>query len=181
MRFRNWSAAAALSLTFPMLVAHAAESPAPTDLEARAKAIHSRTLVLDTHVDLLLPQTPAQYRDKDGDAHASLAKLKAGGVGAVVFALAVGSGPRDAAGVKEARAEVDAKLEKLQSFLRDSKGEAVLASSAADIEAAHRNHKIAVIPGFLNARSLGHDLAAIDGFQAKGVRVLGLTHAGHND
>ncbi len=185
MKFRNGrvravSRAAPIVLAVMVLAAYAAE-PAGADLDAKAKAIHARTLALDSHVDILLPATPAQYRDKDGDAHASLAKLKAGGVGAVVFALAVGPGPRDDAGVKEARAEVDAKLVKLEAFVRDSNGAAVLAKSAADVEAAYRKHQIAVIPGFLNARSLGHDLAGIDAFYGKGVRVLGLTHAGHND
>lgn len=146
-----------------------------------AAAIHARTLVLDAHVDILLPETPPQYRDRDGGAHASLAKLQAGGVDAVLLALAVGPGPRDAAGVAAARAEVDAKYAALQEFVAASGGAAVLAGSADEIEAAHHAGRIAIVPSFLNARSLGSDLARLDEFYGKGVRVLGLTHAGHND
>lgn len=155
----------------------AAAAPAVAD----AAAIHARSLVLDSHVDILLADTPPQYRDKDGDAHASLAKLKAGGVDAVVLALAVGPGPRDAAGFKAARAEVDTKFARLQEIVATSSGAAVLARSADEIEAAHKAGQIAIIPGFLNARSLGKNIAGLDEFYAKGVRVLGLTHAGHND
>lgn len=144
-------------------------------------AIHARALVLDAHVDILLPDTPPQYRDDDGEAHASLAKLKAGGVDAVVLSLAVGPGPRDAAGFKIARAEVDAKYARLQEIVASSGGTAVIATSASAIEAANRAGQIAIIPGFLNARSLGKDLGGIDALYDKGVREFGLTHAGHND
>jgi membrane dipeptidase len=157
----------------------AGEAAAPA--VADAAAIHSRTLLLDAHVDILLPETPAQYRDQDGGSHASLEKLKTGGLDAVVLALAVGPGPRDDAGFKAARAEVDAKYATLQKFVADSGNVAVIAKSPDEIEAAHKAGQIAVIPGFLNTRSLGKDLAALDEFYGKGVRVLGLTHAGHND
>ncbi len=156
-------------------VAASAAPPAPD-----AVAIHARTLVLDAHADILLPAT-SQYGDKDGGSHTSLAKLKAGNYGAVVLALAVGPGPRDAAGVKAARAEVDAKYARLQEIVQTSDGAIVLADSADAIEAAHRDGRIAILPSFQNARSLGKDLKAIDGLYEKGVRVFALTHAGHND
>lgn len=145
-----------------------------------ARAIHDRLLVLDAHVDVIVPQV-AQYADDDGESHATLAKLRAGGVDSVVFAIAVGPGGRDPAGAHEARAEADAKLAAIRRFVDDSNGAAVLALSADEIEAAHRAGRIAVTPGFLNARSLGKDLAGIDEFHAAGVRVFGLVHAGHND
>lgn len=174
-------AIAACIAGFLALRARPSVATAPVAATPDATAIHQRSLVLDAHVDILLPDTPARYRDRDGTAHASLDKLRQGGVDAVVLALAVGPGPRDAAGFKAARAEVDAKLAALKRFVDDSNGAAVVALSADEIEAAARDGKIAVIPGFLNARSLGKDLAGIDTVYQEGVRVFGLTHAGHND
>jgi membrane dipeptidase len=162
-------------------VARAAAPTVAAAVALDAGTIHSRTLLLDAHVDILLPETPPQYRDDDGSSHASLAKLKAGGVDAVVLSLAVGPGPRDAAGFKAARAEVDAKYAKLQEFVAASGNAAVIAHTANEIEAAHKAGQIAIIPGFLNTRSLGKELGGIDEFYGKGVRVLALTHAGHND
>jgi membrane dipeptidase len=160
--------------------ASAAQQPAaPAAIDAAA--IHARVLKLDAHVDILLPDTPAQYRDDDGDSHASLAKLKTGDIDAVVLALAVGPGPRDAAGFKVARAEVDAKYASLRQFVADSGNSVVLAHSADEIVAANKAGQIAVLPGFLNARALGKDLGGLGEFYDKGVRVFGLTHAGHND
>ncbi len=56
-----------------------------------------------------------------------------------------------------------------------------LRSRRIDIERIHKQGKIAVIESFLNARSLGKDLAGIDELYQAGVRVFGLTHAGNND
>lgn len=155
--------------------------PADPALDARAKAIHDRILVLDSHVDVLLPETPQRYSDRDGQSQASLQKLRDGGVDALVLAIAVGPGERDAKGVAEARAEADAKLAAIRAFV-ESNGDAVaFASSTGEIVENRQRGKISVIPGFLNARSIGRDLGAIDAFYDAGVRVFGLTHAGHND
>lgn len=171
-RIRSWRL-----LAFSLLVAiPALQAQQPdTQLLERARALHQRILVLDSHVDILLTA------DADSASQASLEKLQAGGVDAVVLALAVGPGGRDVEGVREARAEIDAKYAALQVFVQGSRGKAVVARSAAEIEAAHETKRIAVIPGFQNARSLGKDLGAIDALYAQGVRVFGLTHAGHND
>lgn len=159
----------------------AGQDTTPADaVAADARAIHDRVLVLDAHVDLVVPQT-ARYADDDGQSHATLEKLRTGGVDSVFLALSVGPGPRNAAGFKEARAEVDAKLAQIREIVAASGGAAVLALSADEIEAAHRDGSIAITPSFLNARSLGKDLAGIDHFYKEGVRVFGLTHAGHND
>jgi membrane dipeptidase len=53
--------------------------------------------------------------------------------------------------------------------------------SADDIERVWRAGKVGVLTSFQNARILGTDVAAIDGWYRDGVRVFGLTHAGNND
>lgn len=180
-RFRSGAVTMAAVLLALQAALPAAAQQAPADLEARAKAVHSRALVLDAHVDVLTPDTPARYADDDGQSHASLAKLKAGGVGAVVFALAVGPGPRDKAGVEAAHAEVVQKQALLKQFVEGSNGAVVFALDSAQLAKAHKAGRIAVIPAFQNARSLGKDVSAIDRLHAQGVRVFALTHAGHND
>ena len=67
----------------------AAAQPDDEALLTRARDLHRRILVLDSPVDLLLPDTAARYADKDGRSQASLAKFEAGGMSAVVLALAV--------------------------------------------------------------------------------------------
>jgi len=171
------SAALVLGLS---ALAHA-KPGAEQNVDEKARAIHSRTLVLDSHVDVLVPGTPARYAGGDGKSAAELPKLTQGGVDAVAFAIAVGPGPRDASGVATAREEAAEKLETVLAFTRENASRVAIAKSADDVTRLHQQGKIAVLLSFLNARSIGTDLAEIERYQAAGVRLFGFTHAGHND
>jgi membrane dipeptidase len=150
------------------------------DLDTRARIIHERALTLDSHVDVLVPGAPSEYGPGHPD-QASLDELQRGGIDAVAFAIAVGPGPRTAAGIAAARAEADAKLEVIKSFIKDNSAHVALALTAEDVRRIHEQGKIAVIESFLNARSLGKNLDAIDDFYKAGVRLFGFVHAGNND
>lgn len=147
---------------------------------ADAAAVHRRALVLDGHADILLPSTPARYYLPGGGSRTDLDHLTRGGVDAIVLSLAVGPGPRDAAGVKTARAEVDAKLAKIRAFAADNPTRVGIALSADDVVRLAAEGKVAVLIGFQNARSLGDDVSQIDGLYRDGVRVFAFNHAGHN-
>ncbi len=147
----------------------------------RADDIHRRVLVLDGHADVLLPTTAQSYYLPDGGSRVELPRLTQGGVDAIVLSLAVGPGPRDAAGIAAARADVDAKLARIRDIVAANPQRIAVATSAADIERLRGEGKVAVLIGFQNARSIGQDLAQIDHFYAEGVRVFGFNHAGHND
>ncbi len=170
--------------TFAILAAAAvlaaSQASAQTAVPAAAKAVHDRLLTLDSHVDVLLPGTNPRYFATDGTSFTSLDKLKAGGVDAVVYAVAVSTGPRTAAGYAAAETEAKAKLAWIQALPKDSGGAIQLARTPADIRRIVASGKIAVLTGFLNAYSLGEDLSAFDPYFAGGVRVAGLTHAGNN-
>jgi membrane dipeptidase len=107
--------------------------------------------------------------------------MQAGGVDAVVMAIAVGPGPRDEGGYAEARAKADEELAAVIAMTEDPANNVILARSADELVNAHSVGKGALILGFQNARILGTDVAALDEFYAAGVRVFALTHMGHND
>ena len=159
--------------------------PAPTetvvDSRAVAQRIHESILILDAHADIELPDAPSRYAGPDGISRVAPEKMHAGGVDAVVMAVAVGPGPRDQAGVAAAREAADAELAAVQMLVADPANGVVLALTAEDIVAAHAAGQGALILGFQNARILGTDLGGIDDFHAEGVRVFALTHMGHND
>lgn len=180
-----WSAASAILFAAcqpqsaqSAAVGSAAVEPAPAP---DAAAIHAAVLTLDSHADVLLPSTPQRYYAPGGGSRVSLDKLAAGGVDAVVLSVAVGPGPRDAAGVKAARADADAKLAKIKALAAESGGKAEIALTAADVKRLHGEGKIAIIIGFQNARSIGKDVTQLDAFYKEGARVFALNHAGHND
>lgn len=144
-------------------------------------ALHARALVLDAHADVELPEAPSRYVGEDGVSRVAPAKMRAGSMDAVVLAVAADPGPRDSEGVAAARARADAELQAVLDLAADPANEAVIATTAEAIEAAHEEGKLALIVGFQNARALGSNVDGIDAFYDAGVRIFALTHMGHND
>jgi len=138
-------------------------------------------LVLDAHADIEIPGRPSPYVGDDGLSQVAPAKLRAGGVDAVVMAAAVGPGPRTAEGSAAARATANEKIAAVFALAADSANDVVVARSADELIDAHEDGKAALILGFQNARILGTDVSALDELHAAGVRVFALTHMGHND
>lgn len=151
------------------------------ELDARAKALNKKILNLDAHTDVLLESTPERYWAPGHTSRADVAKLTQGSVDAIAISIAVGPGPRTPEGVAAARKEADEKLATIQRFVKESRGRAQIALTAADVHRIHKQGKIAVIQTFQNARSLGKDPGGIDHFYKAGARVFALTHAGNND
>jgi membrane dipeptidase len=148
---------------------------------ANAETIHQNALVLDAHADIEIPGKESRYAGSDGLSKVAPAKMKIGGVDAVVMAIAVGPGPRDAEGYAKARARADEELAAVIAMAADPDNNIILARSADELIRAHAAGKGALILGFQNARILGTDISAIDEFYDAGVRVFALTHMGHND
>ncbi len=146
-----------------------------------ARAIHNRTLVLDAHADIIPEGDISPYAGADGRSRVELAKMRAGGMDAVVMAVAVSPGPRNEAGYRAARIEAERKLAAVRTLTDNPANEAVLSRSAPEVMTAHKAGKLALILGFQNALILGRDVTAIDYFYDAGVRVFALTHMGHND
>ena len=177
IRFKLRLATVAVAASVVAFAAHGADA----GLETKARDIDQRALKIDVHTDVLLPGAPELNYAPGHTSRTDLLNLRTGRIGAIAFAIAVGPGPRTPEGTKAARAEADAKLAWIQSFLKEHSDRAALALSADDIEHIHAAGKVAVIESFLNARSLGNDLSAIDTFYRDGVRLFGLTHAGNNE
>jgi membrane dipeptidase len=149
--------------------------------EAKAREINDRVLKVDPHVDVLLPSTPERYFLPGHKDRADAEKLERGKMSAVAFALAVGSGERTPEGIREARAEIDEKLATIRKFVADNSGKVEAAMSSADIARIHAAGKVAILTSFLNARSIGKNIDAIDELHKNGVRIFGFSHAGNND
>ncbi len=147
---------------------------------ADASEVHVNALVLDSHVDVLLPETPARYYAPGGGSRASLEQLAEGGVDAVVLTIAVGPGPETPEGIAAAKKQAEDKVAAVRAFIDGSQGRVEQAFGADDIRRIREQGKVAVLLGLQNARILGEDLAAFDDYYGAGVRVAALNHAGHN-
>ena len=157
-----------------------ATESANTISSTSAAEVHETSLVLDAHADIVIPSTSRAYMSADGTSKVAPAKMRAGGVDAVVMSVAVGPGPRTPEGDAAARAEADEKIAAVHTLVEQSQGQVVIATTSSEIVAAHEAGKSALILGFQNARSLQGNVSAIDEFYAEGVRIFGLNHLGHN-
>jgi membrane dipeptidase len=153
---------------------------ANASLERRVAEVHAAARPLDAHADILVPTTPGIYRTTDGESQLTPTKLVAGGMSTVTLALQSPTGPATAEGIATARAEVDAKLARLNALEKEEGARLGIARSAADIERLHAAGKIAVLIGFQNAYAFGTDIDLVDRYVAEGVRVFAFNHAGNN-
>jgi membrane dipeptidase len=147
-----------------------------------AAAIHAQALVLDSHADVPSDLgVGAHDAARDTDGQVDLPKLERGQVDAVVLAVFTPQGPRTPECYAKARVATDDKLAAIRAIPEKYPDRAVLALTAADVDAAAKAGKRAIIVGFLNAYPFGKDLAPIDAYYKAGVRSFGFVHAGNND
>lgn len=115
--------------------------------------------------------------ETDPDAPKLLQHLRDSGMTAVMMTAAPqGRFWLDDAAFKATRQRIDewkARIDRHPDVL-------MLVRSRADLERAHREHRVGVIFTFQGTESLGEDLDRIAQFHAQGVRVIQLTHNRRN-
>ena len=107
--------------------------------------------------------------------------MHAGGLDAVVMAVAVGPMPRNNTGYTAAAKLAQIKLEAVKMLATDKTNNSVIVLSTDDLITAHKEGKSALLLGFQNALILGTEIDGINDLYSSGVRVFALTHMGHND
>jgi len=155
--------------------------PGQTPYLTQAQAIHSAALTIDAHADIEFPGKPSAYVGDDGLSQVEPAKMRRGGMDAVVMSVAVGPMPRNEKGYAAARELAESKLAAVKALTADPANNATIPLTADDLVAAHQAGKSALILGFQNALILGDDVSALEYFYQAGVRVFALTHMGHNN
>jgi membrane dipeptidase len=156
------------------------------DAQDNAKAIHTRVLTLDSHVDIareymLKPEfDPGLTTSMKVD----LDKMEQGGLDTVFLIVYVAQGPRTEEGYAAAKAAADKKIRAIHKMAEVHSDRIALAYRPADVtRIAAEGKKVAVI-GIENGFVIGHDaesLERLDDYFQWGARYLGLTHSGHND
>jgi membrane dipeptidase len=147
----------------------------PTDL-------HRAILTLDSHIDIPWPAGAEDDPFTDTlKRRVDLPKMRRGGLGAGCFAAYVPQGRRDAEGYAAAGQRALAMLDAIAA-MGTAHGDIAtrLCGTADEIERAHADGAIAIVPVVENGHAIGEDLGLLAAFQAKGARYLTLTHNGHN-
>jgi membrane dipeptidase len=154
----------------------AAESPA-----ARAARIHRAAIVVDTHIDttmmlgregwdFMVRHSPVKGEDSN---HVDLPRIKEGGLDAAFFSIYMPGTITGPEAVKRALILID----HVRSLAERHPNEIVLATTAADVRAAHKAGKFAALMGMEGGHMIDDSLAVLREYQRLGVRYLTLSHS----
>ena len=156
-----------------------AAAAAAADLESKARRLHERAIVVDTHVDApyALEKKWADVGGRGATDHFDIPRALEGGLTAPFFAIYVPKSYAEAGGA--AREALDL-IDLVQRVLRAHPDRLVAAASAADIRRAKRDGRIAVLMGIEGGHAIEDSLGALRAFHRLGVRYMTLTHTNTN-
>ena len=176
---RNLKAASTLFLLIAVPVLAQSDDAA---LIAKAKAIHSRVLKLDTHNDI----DPANFTPDCNykmrlTTQVNLPKMVEGGMDVSFMIVFVGQGPLTPEGYDNAYQQAIAKFEAIHRLTEKIAPDQIgLALTPADVLALHKkNLRIAVI-GIENGYPVGTDIKRVKEFYDRGGRYMSLAHNGNS-
>lgn len=152
-------------------------------LLARAQAIHTRAITMDTHVDINAANfTPERSYATRLMTQVDLVKMEEGGLDAAFLVVYVGQQQDfSPAGFARAQGQAMQKFEAIHRLVNElAPNRAELARTAADVRRIEASGKRAILIGVENAYSLGEDIGNVKRFYDLGARYMSLAHNGHN-
>jgi membrane dipeptidase len=145
-----------------------------SEISRRARELHFRSIVIDTHVDttqrLFEPGFDLAARHTNGAV--DIPRLREGGVGAVFFAVFVPGTVTGAEAVRRALEQIDA----IHRETARHESDLVLARTAADIERAHAEGRIAILIAIEGGHMIDSSLDVLRQFRSLGAVYMTLTH-----
>ena len=159
----------------PVLVA-TQSGPADTPISARARQLHDRAIVIDTHDDTtqrLVGDKTFNIATRNKNGSIDIPRMREGGLDAIFFSIWMAGDVTGPVAVKHALDQIDAVREAIRTHPNDL----VLATTAAEIRRAAAEKKIAALLGVEGGHMIDNDLAVLRIFAALGVRYMTLTHS----
>lgn len=150
-------------------------------VSARALQIHNSAIIIDTHAD-----TPQRFLDEGFDigstdpndiGHISLDKARRGNLGAEFFSIWVDPETNQGHFAKHTFDLIDSVYEQAARH----PDRMMMAFSPADIERAHREHKLAALMGIEGGHSIENDIHLLRDYYRLGVRYMTLSWSNTNE
>jgi len=174
-----------MKLKIPFLLAvmscfAAAQAP-DVVVSARAQKIHDSALVIDTHAD-----TPQRFLDEGFDigstdpkdiGHISLDKARRGNLGAEFFSIWVDPDTNQGHFARHTFDLIDSVYEQAARH----PDRMMMAYSPADIDRAHKEHKLAALMGIEGGHSIENDIHLLRDYYRLGVRYMTLSWSNTNE
>jgi membrane dipeptidase len=167
----------AIALAIPVVVF----TQVPADsLSPRAKQLHDRAIVVDSHDDTtqrLIFDKAFDIGKRNPNGNIDIPRMRQGGLDALFFSIWVPSEVTGPTAVKRALDQIDAVREAVRTHPHDL----MLATTAADVRKAAADHKIAALMGMEGGHMIDDDLRLLRVYAALGVRYMTLTHYKNNN
>jgi len=169
-----------LFLAAPLLMAQNA-APLKEQISPKARAIHDSALIIDTHAD-----TPQRFLDENFDlgstdpndiGHISLDKAKRGNLGAEFFSIWVEPETNQGHFARRTFDLIDSVYEQAARH----PDHMMMAFSVADIDRAHKEHKLAALMGIEGGHSIENDMHLLRDYYRLGVRYMTLSWSNTNE
>jgi len=154
---------------------------AQTPVSKKAMEIQNSAIVIDTHAD-----TPQRFLDENYDigstdpkdhGHISLDKAKAGNLGAEFFSIWVEPETNQGHFAHHTLDLIDSVYQQAAHH----PDRMMMAFSVADIERAHREHKLAALLGIEGGHSIENDIRLLRDYYRLGVRSMTLSWSNTNE
>jgi membrane dipeptidase len=156
-------------------------------LEEKATRIHNKVFTIDSHTD-----TPLKFMNDDfdisqehnarrGGGKIDIPRMEKGGLDAVFFAVFIGQGSRDSAGLAQAFIKSDEIFDAVYQTLEPLNDKAEIAMNPEDGYRLEKEGKRAIYLGIENGYALGNKIAHVDYFFNRGARYITLVHTRNND
>lgn len=148
----------------------------------RARQIHEKVLVLDTHVDI----NTANFTDEknylqDLKTQVTLPKMLAGGLDAAFLIVYTGQQELTKAGYDKAYKKAMAKFEAIHRLTGKIAPDKIgLATTSEQVRAIAKTGKKVALIGVENGYPLGTDVNNVKKFYDLGARYISLSHNGHS-
>lgn len=168
------------SLSIPSL-AQTTDAPRDEKLWKKALEIQRKSIVVDTHNDVLSYMTDDNYDlggSSVGKYHTDLARMKQGGVSAEFFSVYIDRKYATEGGsARRALDMIDYVYRAAEKYPNDL----VMAYSTDDIRRAKKQKKIASLMGIEGGHAIEDSLMALRDFYRLGIRYMTLTHNNTNN
>ena len=148
----------------------------------KAKAIHNRVLVLDTHVDINVSNFTADKNyTKNLGNQVNLPNMEAGGLDVAWFIVYTGQGELTPEGYDKAYENAISKFDAIERLTKEIAPQRIgLAVSSKEARELHAEGKKIAMIGVENAYPLGTDISRVKEFYDRGARYMSLSHNGHS-
>jgi len=162
-------------------VAHAQSPDSGPAVTPRARALTESAIVVDTHAD-----TPQRFLDEGFDigstdahdiGHLTLDKARRGGLDAEFFSIWVDPETNQGHFAQHTFDLIDSVYEQAARH----PDRMMMAFSVADIERAHREHKLAALMGIEGGHSIENDMHLLHDYYRLGVRYMTLSWSNTNE